>query len=78
MLKLYILYSEKLDYHIIMLDNERKKNPVWYHKWNFAGLFLIPFYLNIIDRAMIEMFPCDNHFLFPLFLHGYDFPWEKL
>lgn len=61
-----------------VLDNERKKNPVWYHKWNFAGLFLIPFYFNIIDKAMIEMFPCDNHFLFPLFLHGYDFPWEKL
>lgn len=49
----------------------KKKNPVRYQNWNFAGLFLIPFYLNIIDRAMIEMFPYDDHFLFPLFIHGY-------
>lgn len=76
MLKLYILYLEKLDYRMHLI---RKKNPVRYQNRNFAGLFLIPFnYLNLIDRAMIEMFPCDNHFLFPPFLHGYVFPWETL
>lgn len=77
MLKLYILYSEKLDYHMCLIMKEKR---IQYGIINeiLLDYFSFHFIWIIIDRAMIEMFPCDNHFLFPLFLHGYDFPWEKL